>query len=142
MIVSNKVFTLTVGAATSAGIIAVEAPHHLLGSADGIVTWVLGAGFSTLLAANIGSVLAMLIAEPVQPPRKMWALFVAVSLLAAACVAFVPFIPGFGWVAKAPPQATGLIFGFLGRWGIPALIKHLPGKIGALLGSKDVGGEK
>lgn len=132
MIVSNKVSTTLIAAATSAGVVAVEAPSALT-SADGFVLWMLGVGFSTLLASNIGAFMAALMSEPVRPPQKMWALYIASVLIGAASVAILPHIPGFTWLAKAPPQGVGLVAGFFSRWVITVLIEHGPAKLKAWL---------
>lgn len=135
MIVSNKATTFLMASATSAGVLVGNAPTAL-SSADHFVIWFLGVGFSTLLMANIGAMLAMVFAEPIRPQTKMWALFVSSSMLGAASVAVLPHAPGFSWVGNAPTQAIALVVGFFARWAIPALIEHLPAKLKSLLGGK------
>lgn len=124
--VSSKAITAGVALASAFGVTATHVPGSLVATND-VVTYLFTVGLSTLLLSFLGSLLATLIAEPLKPKTKMWAIFLASAIAGATASSLLPYIPGMGWVKSVPSQVIGFFVSLFGRWVIPALIDALPG---------------
>lgn len=122
---SAKILTVGIAASAALGITAAKVPSSLVAT-DEIVTYLFTVGLSTLVMSLVGALLATLIAEPLRPKSKMWAIFVASALAGAMACSVLPFIPGLAWVNNIPSQVLGFFVGLFGRWAIPAIIDAIP----------------
>lgn len=122
---SAKIVTIGVAASTALGVTVATVPKSLVAT-DQIVTYLFTVGLSTLLLSLIGALLATLIAEPLRPKSKMWAIFIASAMAGAMACSFLPLIPGLRWVGDVPSQVLGFLVSLFSRWVIPAIIDAIP----------------
>lgn len=123
--VSAKLVTIGIAASTALGITATKVPSSLVATNE-VVTYLFTVGLSTLLLSLIGALLATLIAEPLRPKAKMWAIFIASAMAGAMACSFLPTIPGLRWIADIPSQVLGFLVSLFSRWIIPAVIDAIP----------------
>ena len=142
MIYSVKAL-FTISGVTAVAVTGVSVASGVLGNADAILMYALGVCFNTFLAAFLGAVLAIGVAEPVTPRTRMWFLIAAQTVIASAAVVVAPKISFLSVLAEAPTQAVAAISGFIGRWIIPkmqetiaAFMKGLAERLLLLIGGK------
>lgn len=123
--VSSKLAAIVVASASALGVTATKVPPSLTATNE-IVTYLFTVGLSTLLLSLIGALLGSLIAEPLKPRSKMWAIFLASVITGAMASSILPKMPGLDWVGDIPSQVLGFFSGLLGRWFIPAVIDAIP----------------
>jgi cytochrome b561 len=140
---STKIVTVGMAVSTAIGITATKVPKSLVASNE-IVMYLFSVGLSTLLLSLIGALLASMIAEPLRPKTKMWAIFIASAMAGAMASSFLPTVPGFGWVKQIPSQVLGFLVSLFGRWVIPAIIDVIPDTIRTVFSKFQdlVGGKK
>lgn len=125
---SAKIVTVGMAVSTAVGITAAKVPKSLVAT-DEVVVYLFSVGLSTLLLSLIGALLASMIAEPLKPRARMWAIFIASAMAGAMASSFLPTVPGFGWIKQIPSQVLGFLVSLFGRWIIPAIIDVIPDTI-------------
>ena len=131
--VSSKIMTIGIAAASAFGVTVAKVPGSLKATNE-IVTYLFTVGLSTMLLAFLGALLATLIAEPLKPKTKMWAIFLASAISGAMASSIVPTVPGLGWVKDIPSQVLGFFTSLFSRWLIPAVIDAIPGIVKGAVG--------
>ena len=86
----------------------------------------LGVPVNVVIMAIFGSFVAMSIADPIEPRKKMWFLVMASAFIGVLSVTLLPHVPLMSWTTNVPQPVMGGLCGFISRWAIPPIIEVIP----------------
>jgi len=132
MLVSTKIAVIGLAIASSVGVTSAHVPDALR-TTDSALAYLIGVGLQAFVASSVGATIGTLMAEPLTPRTRMWAVYVGSMVLGAMTTWLVPKIHSIAWLVDMPVPMVGFVAGLLGRWILPALVDSLPGLVKGLL---------